>query len=740
MSKFSDGEVDTLLASGGNNTAKVTWHKTFDSTFKIPGTSTEERAHNVIHLTFVQRAWTGEKPPPDLASCLRPSSFQTTAKPTTATSATRPRSGTKPKPHPKSKPTVWHKILPHLTKTWRWLSGLELDQQWSGDQLMLCSDEQDLERQLRDKLTFARKGLGLAGDPSGGTFGGIHVLRSLSSSLAEADLFYAIEVLDLRPTGVHEALDKLESYAAALRSSQRPAHPLLLIALARCASKLNLPPMVTSSLYQCFNALYVLAAQKWMTTSERAMLNDAPTTASTGKPKAPSPVLTGMAAEWQQLCQSGQCSSPAMNELLAMVGLNRVKQTALNLFKSALALQRMPVELQQKNKTMTLNYCFTGNPGTGKTTVARLFARILVDSQLRRNHTLQSCSAQQVKDDGPRAFRATIQKAMGGVLYIDEAYELEPLQDLRGKPIVTELLVAAEDLRHDLSVILAGYEDDIQRQLYAYNSGLRSRFVEVSFDDFDANDLRLIWNQLVRDRGWRCSDDNVGVVACRKLAKAAGRKGFGNARAIRQLFETAVQRAMARPTFHGKMPTIELVDIVGERPTSNVKLADVLKEIDAKIGWGRIKQLVRELVDLCDINYEREVGDGGGATAKAATIPVMLNRLILGNPCTGKTTFGSLYGRVLKHLNLLTNGDVVKKTAGDFVGSAVGQSQAKTNEILEQAKGKVLIIDETYNLNDSLYGKQVLDVLVEKIQGTESDDIAVILIGYEAQMTEMLRV
>jgi hypothetical protein len=81
----------------------------------------------------------------------------------------------------------------------------------------------------------------------------------------------------------------------------------------------------------------------------------------------------------------------------------------------------------------------------------------------------------------------------------------------------------------------------------------------------------------------------------------------------------------------------------------------------------------------------------------------------------------------------------VLKAASDFVGSFVGQSQTKTNEILASARGKVLVIDEAYSLDDSMYGKQVLDTLVEKIQGTPSDDIAVLLLGYEKQMLDMIR-
>lgn len=94
---------------------------------------------------------------------------------------------------------------------------------------------------------------------------------------------------------------------------------------------------------------------------------------------------------------------------------------------------------------------------------------------------------------------------------------------------------------------------------------------------------------------------------------------------------------------------------------------------------------------------------------------------------------------MLKELGFLSNGEVVSKTASDFKGSVVGESQTKTSQILKDAQGKVLIIDEAYVLDDNMYGKQVLDTLVEKVQGGPSDDIAVLLLGYEEQMLAMLR-
>ncbi len=88
-------------------------------------------------------------------------------------------------------------------------------------------------------------------------------------------------------------------------------------------------------------------------------------------------------------------------------------------------------------------------------------------------------------------------------------------------------------------------------------------------------------------------------------------------------------------------------------------------------------------------------------------LTIKFNRPVIGNPGTGKTTFAKLYGQLLKHLNFLSNGESVYVTGSDLVGSVVGESQQKAKDVLEKAKGKILVIDEAYILDDGLYGKQV---------------------------------
>lgn len=683
-------------------------------------------ANNLVSSTLVDRF-------PTASSWRASSRFVAFTRPWTQAAHSNKESG---------KPEYLNRLQPLLVAEFPWASGIQVNQSWDGKALCIADTVLPvaIERELHEKLSFVTAVSGSSASASqkakasgSRPFAGIKYLGKIvkQQPLQEADLLLSLEQLAIQKANSSSAETKLNAYVSTTTSSPSGyCHPLVLVAFARLASRKKDPCVQPTEFLKIFRELYPDAGDYWFSPDERALFDSKDQKspqADAGTKRSPDDM--SFEERWILMKRQDGCKSDAMDELLKMVGLRRVKDSALKLFKSALALSKMEAAKRKKNAP-AMNYCFMGNPGTGKTTVARLFARILNDSGMRRSKNAVMCGAQEVKDDGPVEFRKKITGAMGGVIFIDEAYELDPMGDSKGKPIVAELLTAAEDKRDDLSIILAGYEDDIQQKLYRYNDGIKSRFEEIHFDDFDEADLKVVWDGLLAEKEW-ASEDKCGVIACRRLARGTGVKGFGNARAVRQLFEKSTQAAMAREDFNG-ITEIRTVDVLGERPTKNPKLRAVLKELSSKIGWRAIKDKVVELVKICDKNYERELNG-------VDTIPVSMNRLFLGNPGTGKTTCAAIYGRVLKCLNFLSIGDVVKKTAGDFVGQYVGQSQTKTVDILKMAKGKVLVIDEAYNLDDNLYGKQVLDVLVEKVQGNESDDIAVILIGYEQQMLEMLR-
>jgi len=175
-------------------------------------------------------------------------------------------------------------------------------------------------------------------------------------------------------------------------------------------------------------------------------------------------------------------------------------------------------------------------------------------------------------------------------------------------------------------------------------------------------------------------------------------------------------------------------DVIGVPPSRHTipELDAALRDLEALTGLDEVKTAVIELVSTAVTNYSREIRG-------QPVVHLALNRLMLGNPGTGKTTVAAIYARVLSALGLLSKGGVELRTASDFIGQYVGESATKTNTILSLCKGKVLVIDEAYNLNDNMYGKQVVDTIVEKVMGAPGEDIAVLLLGYEKQMRDMLR-
>ncbi|KAJ3397278.1 hypothetical protein HDU80_009611, partial [Chytriomyces hyalinus] len=592
--------------------------------------------------------------------------------------------------------------------------GITVCTSWNGSSLGLRgSFSQTVEKELHSKLTFVLKASSKSAPQ---LYAGISYLEALDESLLvpELKLLSAMEMSSLGSN--EEAQLFLQEYLHAVQGSE--AHPLLLLALAR----IEIASDNRRSFMQAFDQIAESNSSKWFWPAEVILLKNPVSAPVSSTPTTPREM-------WDEMKRREGVSSAAMEELVDLIGLKKVKIAALELFKSAIAFSKMSAVARQKN-SLALNFSFYGNPGCGKTTVAKLFSAVLSDCKLRPSKEFFHLSPRVLKDEGADKFMERVKKAENGVMFIDEAYNLSPVDDPKGREIVNELLVVSEDMRDKVSIILAGYEDDMQNKLFSFNEGLKSRFQAIMFEDFDSGELEMIWNKMVKDREWK-ADPRIGPLVARKLAKSANRKGFGNARDVRNKIEEACKRALARDDWDGDM-FLRLEDVVGVSPMKNTKLVQLLGELDQRIGWASVKQTVKELVAVCEANYEREL-KGIDAT------PVILNRLFLGNPGTGKTTCAGIYAKILKQLNFLTKGELVVSTASDFVGQYVGQSQTKTNALIEKARGNVLLIDEAYNLNDNLYGKQVLDVLVEKVQGSENDDIAVLLCGYDEPMLAMLR-
>ena len=467
-----------------------------------------------------------------------------------------------------------------------------------------------------------------------------------------------------------------------------------------------------------------------LTDNERQLLS--PTTATASPNPSLNPPVDEFQSRWDTLkAAPNAIRTMAIDELMKMIGLRKVKQKVLELYESIWMASRLPAE---SRVPQAYHFILTGNPGTGKTTVGKLLCRILHDLGVRKLSAPIETTGEKLARMGANNADAVIKKAMGGILFIDEAYQLNPKTNAEGAAVAMQLLDVAESRRDDITIIIAGYKSDIEEKLFDFNHGFHRRFsYQFHFDDYLDSELGEIFAALCKKYNWK-ADDSVVRVAARRIGRGRGGKSFGNAGAVHALFESAYRRAVQRDTSATLVQSLMMEDILGPRPSRDQipELNLALEELENTIGLQSVKDKICTMVDLANINYEREIRGED-------PIDVPLNKVFFGNPGTGKTTVAKLYGRILRAIGLLSDGLSELKQPSDFLGSAVGETQKKTSGLIERCKGKVLIIDEAYGLQGSSYGAEAIDTLVGLVHNAPGEDIAVIMIGYEKQMRKMFR-
>ena len=285
----------------------------------------------------------------------------------------------------------------------------------------------------------------------------------------------------------------------------------------------------------------------------------------------------GMAAVQEATAEAPASEEPEtdpMEDLESLIGLTTIKHDVKELM-DFVKVQKMRSDEGLKSVPTSLHLVFTGNPGTGKTTVARIIGRLYKQiGVLSKGQLIEVDRSGLVAGFvGQTALKTQekIQQAMGGVLFIDEAYALAGGdQDSFGQEAINTVLKAMEDHRKDLVVIVAGYTEPMEDFINS-NPGLKSRFNKyIEFPDYTLDELEAIFRMNCKKYDYEVSDDVMkhvrALIATRKLVTM---ENFANAREVRNLFEEVITNqarrvaAMEAPK-HEDMVTILLDDLVDD--------------------------------------------------------------------------------------------------------------------------------------------------------------------------------
>lgn len=401
----------------------------------------------------------------------------------------------------------------------------------------------------------------------------------------------------------------------------------------------------------------------------------------------------------------------AINKLKSLVGLENVKKQILD-HTALVKLNNLRASKGMFNRNPPMHMVFTGNPGTGKTTVAKYIGEIYHSiGVLSSGHVVETERSKLVSEwigATEKNTKNAINSASGGVLFIDEAYNLFVEASDRkdyGMRVIETLLTYLSSDETDMIVILAGYTDEMERMLEV-NPGMKSRFPYIfHFDDYTPKELMQIGKIVLEKEQYKMTPE-----AEKKLAKYIINEydhkdeHFGNGRFVTRLITTHIipslsHRLLAKPTDKisiDEMCTIEACDVPDvvtcefkPKELDETILSESLERLDDLISLQNAKQALHDFVDISKLRHQQ-------GTLKIT--PQSLCWDFIGKTGTGKGTVAEILGRILQGLGILKQGHTVCVNADEIAGN---DGYVVLGDAIEDAKDGLLFLDmDAPNVNN----------------------------------------
>ena len=395
---------------------------------------------------------------------------------------------------------------------------------------------------------------------------------------------------------------------------------------------------------------------------------------------------------------------------------------------------------------VNLSYALAGNPGTGKTIIARLIAEAFKEAGILRSGHFIEATVQDLVGEyvGQSALKANnlLSRARGGVLFIDEVQGFEKENQFHCEAIRT-ILRYAEDYRGDISVIVATYPDKMKAFL-EIDPGLPRRFYQrIDLEDYDPATCVQIFSYMAAEKNVEVDPDLQDKLEGLFEAWINDRtkpEAFSNAGSVRNLLEGMDQARFIRdggdaPLSREDVPEeYQKYSEAAARRTGDPdeRLEHALEELNALRGLTGVKKTIRGIVNGIKADRRR------GQTANI----VPGHYSFEGNPGTGKTTVARLLGDIFRELGVLKSGHVVEVKRSDFVGRHQGDTGRNVQEIANKAMDGVLFIDEAHNLihgDHDMYGREAIGEFTTIIEN-ERERLCVIAAGYSEPMARLFTV